>query len=787
MTKVCLFTRNAPNSAPMKRSARLLATAFVMASVAFALGAPKPETLVTEGNALLQKGDSAEAFKRWERAAGMFAKKRDAAGEFDALLRQVAACQALGQQKLALGKLDRAEELADENPSRLAKVRGTRGAISMYARQAGDAEELLKESAKLARQVKDPALGAAAQHNLGLVLMGLTEFPKARAAFDESLDLDLARASSDPLLAARVRKAMADNEFAAANFPAATTRAEEALKAAAELPDSREKAFILMGAAHVLERVFRDGEKHENALRLQAFRQYAEAAAIAARIGDPVSHSYALGYQGAMYEFEKKFDEAAALTQRAVALAQQAQAPDSLYRWQWQSARILAKQGQRETAIEGYRRAVATLQSIRNDVSIRHGNRNAGSSFREVVGGMYFELADLLLQRAASLTEGVEKQNVLREARSTSELLKSAELEDYFQDDCVSLRRELTKSVENLDPKAAVIYIIPLPDRTELLVSLPAKGAGQQGKIERFKTTPNDDQLTETVRRFRTNLEDRSTYAYLNQARQLYTWLIKPVEALLEEQKFETLVFVPDGSLRTVPMSALNDGTRFLIDKYAVAVTPGLELMEAKRSSEVLSRMLVSGLSESVQGFPALPAVPAELDQVSKLYNVSGSMRDKQFSSSAVTDRLKNGNFSIVHLATHGVFTSDVRKSFVLTHDNQLTLDDLERLIRPGQLRDQPLELLTLSACQTAAGDDRAALGLAGIAVKAGARSAFASLWSINDRASSILINHFYEELKKPGQTKAKALQIAQRKLIQEAGYNHPCYWAPYLLIGNWL
>jgi CHAT domain-containing protein len=138
-------------------------------------------------------------------------------------------------------------------------------------------------------------------------------------------------------------------------------------------------------------------------------------------------------------------------------------------------------------------------------------------------------------------------------------------------------------------------------------------------------------------------------------------------------------------------------------------------------------------------------------------------------------------------MATHGVFNSDVRKSFVLTHDNQLTLDDLERLIRPGQLRDQPLELLTLSACQTAAGDDRAALGLAGVAVKAGARSAFASLWFVNDKASSILVSDFYEQLKMPGHTKAQALQVAQQKLIHRPGFEHPCYWAPYLLIGNWL
>jgi CHAT domain-containing protein len=488
-----------------------------------------------------------------------------------------------------------------------------------------------------------------------------------------------------------------------------------------------------------------------------------------------------------MYEFENKLPEALALTHRALALAQQVQAPDAVYRWQWQSARILGKQGDRDAAIAGYRRAVATLQGIRNDIAIRHGNKNAGSSFREAVGGVYTELADLLLQRADTAADDKEKQALYLEARNTSELLKAAELEDYFQDDCVSLRRELTKNVENIDPRAAVVYIIPLADRTEILVSLPVEGGAKTARIERFKASPNDDQLTEVVRQFRVNVEDRSSYAYLEQAQQLYTWLIKPAEGLIQEKGFNTLVFVPSGSLRTIPMAALHDGSRFLVEKYAVAVTPGLELMEAKRPAEVLGRMLVSGLSDSVQGFPALPSVSAELDEVAKLYNLHDTLRNKQFSSGAVSDRLKTEEYSIVHLATHGVFDGDVRKSFVLTHDSQLTLDDLERLIRPGQLRDHPLELLALSACQTAAGDDRAALGLAGVAVKAGARSAFASLWSVNDKASAIIVADFYEELRKPDHTKAQALRSAQLKLIGDPTFQHPCYWAPYLIIGNWL
>jgi len=150
---------------------------------------------------------------------------------------------------------------------------------------------------------------------------------------------------------------------------------------------------------------------------------------------------------------------------------------------------------------------------------------------------------------------------------------------------------------------------------------------------------------------------------------------------------------------------------------------------------------------------------------------------DKEFASDS---------YSIVHIASHGHFDSDARKSFVLTYDGKLNLDEIERMIRPSQMRDQPVELLTLSACQTAAGDDRAALGLAGIAVKAGARSAFATLWFVNDQASSMIVGDFYVNLHS-GLSKAKALQKAQIKLLNDPRYGHPCYWAPYLIIGNWL
>jgi len=152
-----------------------------------------------------------------------------------------------------------------------------------------------------------------------------------------------------------------------------------------------------------------------------------------------------------------------------------------------------------------------------------------------------------------------------------------------------------------------------------------------------------------------------------------------------------------------------------------------------------------------------------------------------------VDKELQEKPFSIVHIASHGQFDSDVNKTFVLTFDDKLTMDHLEQTVGRLRFRENALELLTLSACQTAAGDDRAALGLAGVAIKAGARSALATLWFIDDQASSELIAEFYQQLQKPTISRARALQRAQVKLLSNWRYEHPGYWAPFLLLNNWL
>jgi CHAT domain-containing protein len=233
-------------------------------------------------------------------------------------------------------------------------------------------------------------------------------------------------------------------------------------------------------------------------------------------------------------------------------------------------------------------------------------------------------------------------------------------------------------------------------------------------------------------------------------------------------------------------MSALHDGKQFLIANYAVGITPSLNLSDPRPLKRENMKVLAVGVTEAVQGFPALPNVTAELQELQTLLG-SQNLVNREFLAANLEKKLKEEQFSIVHVASHGEFGNDVENTFLLTFDAKLSLDRLNEMVGVFRFRDDPLELLTLSACDTAAGDDRAALGLAGMAIKAGARSALATLWNINDEAAVDLVLDFYRQVKNPTISRAVALQRAQLKLIENPRYEHPGFWSAFLMINNWL
>jgi CHAT domain-containing protein len=470
-------------------------------------------------------------------------------------------------------------------------------------------------------------------------------------------------------------------------------------------------------------------------------------------------------------------DDALQLTRRAVFTAQSARAPESLYRWQWQSGRLLTRLGKLDDALSAYQEAATTLQPIRTEVTF--ASQTSLEAGQPSIRSLYFELADLLLQRAALTSDEAETEPYLRAARDAIESYKAAELRDYFRDDCVDQMQARLTKLDSVSPATAIIYPIIFSDRTELLVSFP-------DGLKRRSVPVTASALTAEIRSFRRTLEKRTTREYLPHAQQLYDWLLRPLGDDLRRLNVDTLIFVPDGALRTIPMSALHDGQQFLIAQYAVAMTPGLDLTDPQPINRTRAQLLSSGLTKAVQGFPPLPHVAEEMEYIHSLFK-GEQLLDKSFIASRLEKELEDGRYSILHIATHGQFATDVNQSFLLTFDDRLTMTQLERLVGLFRFRQDPLELLTLSACQTGVGDDRAALGLAGIAVKAGARSALATLWFINDEASSELVSEFYRRLHDTSISKARALQLAQLKLLTDGLYEHPAYWSAFLLLNNWL
>ncbi len=724
-----------------------------------------------------QRGDFEQAVLSWTEAARLYEAEQKPKEQSNALIHLAQSYQALGQYKEALKNLESSLALAEKlgDRTQTAVALGALGNVYIAAGPPEMALKYLNEGLRMAREVNNRDLSALILNNLGNLLTAQKKYSEALVAYRESVSLATARNNRSLLIGALVNEATASIQMN--QHREAKALLDRALDQIRALEASHEKAVGLINIGLAYDDLRSRLPDSKDSLLLLAHETLSEAGTLADSMGDRRTSSYAWGYLGKLYEDERRYQEALQLTRRATFAAQQINAPESLYRWEWQTGRLLTKLGSIDDAIGAYRRAVRTLQLIRPELSVSYGASQI--SFRETMGPVYFELVDLLLQRAASLREPSQVGPYLIEARETVELFKAAELRDYFRDDCVDTALSKITQLDVLAKSAVVIYPILLPDRIELLVSLPTG-------LKRVLVPVGAETLTQEVRQFRRRLEKRTTREYLPHAQKLYDWLIRPLESDLASFPIATLVFVPDGALRTIPMAALHDGKQFLVAKYAVGITPSLNLTDPRPIKREDMKVLAVGVTEAVQGFPALPNVSAELQALHTLLG-SETLVDKEFVAANLEKKLKDEQFTIVHVASHGEFGNEVDKTFLLTFDDKLSLDRLNQMVGVFRFRDDPLELLTLSACETAAGDDRAALGLAGIAIKAGARSALATLWNINDEASVDLVVDFYRGLKDPSISRAVALQRAQIKMLENPRYEHPGFWSPFLLINNWL
>lgn len=361
-------------------------------------------------------------------------------------------------------------------------------------------------------------------------------------------------------------------------------------------------------------------------------------------------------------------------------------------------------------------------------------------------------------------------QEQLQQARNVIESLQLAELENFFQEACLDAE---PRQIDEVDATAAVIYPIILPDRLAVILSLPDRS------LRHYSTYLPQAEIENTIE----NLYQSLNPVFSNQKRmqlsqQVYDWLIEPAEADLTKHGIKTLAFVLDGSLRNIPMAALSDGKQYAIEKYNIALTPGLQLLPSQGLPVGKLEAVVAGVSESNQGFSSLPGVKEEITEISARLT-SQLLLNGEFTDANLQKQLQKTAAPIVHLATHGQFGSTPEETFIMTWNGRINVNELESLLRSRETSQvKPIELMVLSACQTAAGDDRAALGMAGMAVRSGARSTLATLWSVKDQSTTRLIDKFYQQLvqSRSDVNKAEALRQAQLALIDSQDFNHPFY-----------
>ncbi len=328
------------------------------------------------------------------------------------------------------------------------------------------------------------------------------------------------------------------------------------------------------------------------------------------------------------------------------------------------------------------------------------------------------------------------------------------------------------------------------------------------GQAIHYSTSADRTQVTQQAKLFRlavSDAEDPKGYVALSQ--QLYGWLLQPLEPELKKAGIISLIYCLDEGLRTVPIAALSDETGSVINRYAVSVIPSMTLID-RRLTQLTGQPLLAMGADRFQSLEPLPAVSTELNLVSQQFWSGKRFLNQDFTLATLITQKQQFNPGILHLATHAQFNAGAPdRSYIQLWDTQIRFNQLRSL----QLNNPPIDLLVLSACDTAVGNPDAELGFAGLAAALGVRSTLGSLWDVSDIGTLALMSEFYIELK-TAPTRVEALRRAQLSLLtakvkiengslittqgkfplpinltsaRTIAFTHPFYWSAFTLVGN--
>ena len=510
-----------------------------------------------------------------------------------------------------------------------------------------------------------------------------------------------------------------------------------------------------------------------------------------------------------LYENQARQVESLQLTQQAIKLIRAQETKlfaDRLIALEWRLGRLQLRNDRQAAALAAYQRAVEQIEAIRQDIPIE--NDDGLSSFSQTLEPIYLGYVDLLLQRANQLPEP-QRLASLRQVIETVELIRQTELQDFLGDRC-AIETVQGGGASQLIAGTGVLYPVILPDRLELLLLTPTG-------IIRRSSLVNSTNLRNTTLALANALRQGSS-DFLPLSQQLYQWLLAPVDEVMVEQQLQNLVVASAGTMRLVPIAALHDGKRYAIEKMAISIVTGMsmtnstspthrspvtllagvalpgpvveKMLHLTATSESEGQRANSGIARNIQtrawraspekntdqtapdnpqravedmrASLALPGVKVEIAALGNILQ-GQTLLDAGFTVEHFQTAMQSSAHRIVHIASHGVFGDSSESSFIMAYDDVLSLNSLESLLRSEKFQNQPIELLGLSACQTAEGNDRAPLGISGAALKARARSVLGTLWPIADDAAQSVMKNFYAGIVLNGRSKTPLCQTSCR------------------------
>ncbi|MBN3906651.1 MAG: CHAT domain-containing protein [Nostoc sp. NMS1] len=502
-------------------------------------------------------------------------------------------------------------------------------------------------------------------------------------------------------------------------------------------------------------------------------------AKLALKMAETINSIRWLSYSfGTLGKLSTQTEQKQAYFTKALGFAQSIRASDIAYEWQQQLGLIYQKQEKTELAIQSYNAAIANMTEVRD--SLLSTNGDLQFSFQSEMEPTYRNYMRLLL---------TSPNPDLKRVIEINEGLQIARLENFLR--CGKLDLVALNQLQNLKSAPTVIHIIDLGDTIEVIAQ-STDGSLHHHSIESKLVRFQIDHLLEALQN--ENFSEVGESSIITSSQGIYEKLIAPIKTYLPPSG--TLVFTLDKSFQSIPMALLYDGKHYLIERYSIAETLGSRIRQPRVLHENQMIALIAGLSKlspssidpnAPKNMENLLPSKQEIENVEKQTKSSVALLDKKFTLKRFKEELTQHNFPIVHITTHGQFSSDPLKTVLVAYDKLINIRDFDSLIRGKTENSQDaIELLVLSACETAKGNKQSAMGIAGMAAQAGARSTVATLWRVDADSTALLMQEFYKGLNN-GLPKAEALRQAQLSLLSNPKYKKAYYWSGFLLVGSWL